>query len=486
MGNEALQLHGADHPGMVLVSAPLTRKNYLNWSYAIKRALHAKMKSGFIDGSLSKLDVSDALFEKWIRVDNIMATWILNSISKEIIEGNLTVEAYYTKLRRLWDKLEVLMPHLRSAHAMTTLVVYRRAYSMVQSIERKKEVHMEITEIEDRAVMQEPKTYLQASKDVNWVADMQDELQALDKNDEEVYLDLLKDILRAQPRQSAHDNCLFLRHTKMDFVALLVYVDNILLTGASENSLNAHKYLQDILRDASMLDDRPASTPFPSGLHLTSEEAKPIHAVPQDFTLGCCITCSLLFERNLFQAFDYWVCIFLGTSLISWKTKKQATVSRSSAEAEYRSMGSTVCELLWISYLLTDYMIHVHQLIPFWWDNRAALHITANPFFHECTKHLDIDCHLVHNQFKRGFIHPSRIRGLDQPADFFTKALFAPAFTHLVSKLGLGSQAPSCGEGGLIRLVFLHHCWQSADVAESSNNEGDNVPIGDYLISLVQ
>ncbi|KAK4410095.1 hypothetical protein Sango_0082500 [Sesamum angolense] len=85
--NEALQLHEADHPGMVLVSAPLTRKNYLNWSYAIKHALRAKMKLGFIDGTLTKPDISDTSFEKWIRVDSMVTTWILNSISKEIVEA---------------------------------------------------------------------------------------------------------------------------------------------------------------------------------------------------------------------------------------------------------------------------------------------------------------------------------------------------------------------------------------------------------------
>ncbi|KAL0366649.1 UNVERIFIED_CONTAM: Retrovirus-related Pol polyprotein from transposon RE2 [Sesamum radiatum] len=79
-------------------------------------------------------------------------------------------------------------------------------------------------------------------------------------------------------------------------------------------------------------------------------------------------------------------CIFLGSALISWKTKKQSTVSRSTAEAEYRSMGTTVCELTWIFNLLQDLNITIPTPIPFLCDNRAALHIVANPVFHERTK----------------------------------------------------------------------------------------------------
>ncbi|KAL0314769.1 UNVERIFIED_CONTAM: Retrovirus-related Pol polyprotein from transposon RE2 [Sesamum angustifolium] len=122
-------------------------------------------------------------------------------------------------------------------------------------------------------------------------------------------------------------------------------------------------------------------------------------------------------------------CVFLGGSLVSWKTKKQATVSRSSAEAEYRSMASTVCELLWISYILGDFGITVVSPIPFHCDNKAAIHITENPVFHERTKHLDIDCHIVRDRFKSGFILPQHISTQHQVADIFTKALPAPQFT---------------------------------------------------------
>ena len=84
-------------------------------------------------------------------------------------------------------------------------------------------------------------------------------------------------------------------------------------------------------------------------------------------------------------------CIFLGHSLVSWKTKKQETVSRSSTEAEYRSMAATTCELIWLPYLLKDLHIPVKVPITLFCDNKVAQHIAANPCYHDRTKHLDID-----------------------------------------------------------------------------------------------
>ncbi|KDP35766.1 hypothetical protein JCGZ_10846 [Jatropha curcas] len=74
-------------------------------------------------------------------------------------------------------------------------------------------------------------------------------------------------------------------------------------------------------------------------------------------------------------------CIFLGSSLISWKSKKQNTVSRSSAEAEYRSKALTICQLLCLSYILKDLQVHVQLLIPLYCDNQAALRIAQTLFF---------------------------------------------------------------------------------------------------------
>jgi len=88
-------------------------------------------------------------------------------------------------------------------------------------------------------------------------------------------------------------------------------------------------------------------------------------------------------------------CFFIENSLISGRTKKQTTVSRSSSKAEYSALASATCELQWILYLLKDLNIQSSKLPVLFCDNQSALHIAANPIFHEPTKHLEIDCHLV-------------------------------------------------------------------------------------------
>ncbi|CAM9000444.1 unnamed protein product [Rhodiola kirilowii] len=99
-------------------------------------------------------------------------------------------------------------------------------------------------------------------------------------------------------------------------------------------------------------------------------------------------------------------CVMLGHCIISWKTKKQPIVSRSSAESEYRSMTAACCELTWLARLLKDMGVPVLPEIPLHCDNKAAIHIAHNLVFHERTKHVELDCHLVRAHVLSKFILP--------------------------------------------------------------------------------
>ena len=128
--------------------------------------------------------------------------------------------------------------------------------------------------------------------------------------------------------------------------------------------------------------------------------------------------------------------VMLGGSPISWKTKKQKTVSHSSAEAEYRSMSTALREIKWIQRLLKDLGAEQTQPTRFFCDSKAAIHIAANPVFHERTKHIE-SSHSVCDAVKDGTIVTQHIRTESQIVDILTKALGRATFQNLVSKLGI-------------------------------------------------
>jgi hypothetical protein len=132
-------------------------------------------------------------------------------------------------------------------------------------------------------------------------------------------------------------------------------------------------------------------------------------------------------------------CVLLGNSLISWKSKKQNTVSRSSTEAEYRALASLTCEIQWLQYLFQDLHVIFPQSASVYCDNKSAIYLAQNPTFHERSKHIELDCHLIREKLQSKLIQLLSVPSTSQLADVFTKPLHSPSFSSMMTKLGLCS-----------------------------------------------
>jgi histone deacetylase 1/2 len=90
--------------------------------------------------------------------------------------------------------------------------------------------------------------------------------------------------------------------------------------------------------------------------------------------------------------------VLLGGNLVAWNSRKQPTISRSSTEAEYKSVANATAELMWIQALLRELGLVMSRPPSLWCDNIGATYLSVNPVFHACTKHIEIDYHFMREQ----------------------------------------------------------------------------------------
>jgi hypothetical protein len=133
--------------------------------------------------------------------------------------------------------------------------------------------------------------------------------------------------------------------------------------------------------------------------------------------------------------------IYFGGNPISWMSKRQRTMARSSTEAEYRSVAHTAAEVRWLTHLLGE--LGVTTPTPtLLCDNIGATYLCANPVFHSRMKHIALDYHFVRQLVQSGQIKVSHISTNDQLADILTKPLSRTRFTQIRDKMGVSDGNP--------------------------------------------
>lgn len=134
-------------------------------------------------------------------------------------------------------------------------------------------------------------------------------------------------------------------------------------------------------------------------------------------------------------------CLFFCHNLISWCSKKQSLVARSTVEAEYRSMAHATTELLWVQSLLIELGVAFTKPTLFC-DNMSAVALSHNPILHACTKHMEMDIHFVREKVVSQALSVVHVPATSQVADALTKPLTSSQFALQRSKLNVCPYAP--------------------------------------------
>ncbi|WVZ85242.1 LOW QUALITY PROTEIN: hypothetical protein U9M48_032189 [Paspalum notatum var. saurae] len=129
-------------------------------------------------------------------------------------------------------------------------------------------------------------------------------------------------------------------------------------------------------------------------------------------------------------------CQLLGTSLVSWSSRKQASVSLSTTEVEYIAAASSCSQLLWMKATLSDFGLRFGK-IPLLVDSTSAISVAKNPVLHSKIKHIDVRFHFLRDHYEKGDIDLVHVASENQLADIFTKPLEFGAFVRLRGELGV-------------------------------------------------
>ncbi|KAK3026172.1 hypothetical protein RJ639_040559 [Escallonia herrerae] len=262
---------------------------------------------------------------------------------------------------------------------------------------------------------------------------------------------------------SAYDNALFRRQSDSGLILILLYVDDIIITGDDLSGIRTLKIslsqqfeMKDLgdLRYFLGLEVTSLHTGyFISQIKYASDLVSGLAFLQGTLSYGLHYPSASSLQLTAYSDVDWGrdlvdrrsttdFCFLLSNSLISWRSKKQSIVSRSSTESEYCALADTTAELVWLRWLLGDMGVSFDSATPIHCDSQSAIPITHNDIFHERTKHIKIDCHVTRTHLTRGILQLIPVSFSNQLTDVFTKSFSVKNFLHFLSKLNLISGRP--------------------------------------------
>ncbi|WVZ16857.1 hypothetical protein V8G54_009839 [Vigna mungo] len=238
---------------------------------------------------------------------------------------------------------------------------------------------------------------------------------------------------------------------------------------ASGMYLKQSKYIGDILRKFKMENASSCPTPMVTDKQFTTEGEKlkdPTQGTKRILrylqgTIQHCLHIKPSTDLDLTGfSYAYWAtsvddrksmagqCVFLGETLVSWSSRKQKVVSRSSAESKYRALDDLAAEIAWTCSLLDELRLSLPRKPTLWCDNLSAKALASNPVMHARSKHIEIDVHYIRDQVLQNEIIVAYVPSADQIANCLTKALTHTRFNQLKDKLGV-TLSPISLKGGI-------------------------------------
>jgi len=172
--------------------------------------------------------------------------------------------------------------------------------------------------------------------------------------------------------------------------------------------------------------------------------------------------------------------VYLDRNPISWSSKKQKIVARSSTEAEYRSVANTAAELDWVSSLLYDLGLPLPTCPVIYCDNVSATQLCSNPVFHSRMKHVALDFYFIRDQVQNGTLRVAHVSSTDQLADLLTKPLPRVRFLFLHDKICLSCRAPSV-QISVTNHAHNTHCAAAINQVYNSFNKSVSLSLGNSV-----